>query len=98
MANQQENQKNVSQENDSNKDNSIGGVNTNMPDPEQQNDTGYAGTTNAVSENHQDKDGYKLAIEDTMIGYDGHEEQMNMDFLGDEDKLRSGKSGIDDNG
>jgi hypothetical protein len=79
-----------------NKDNSIGGVQTNAPDPQEQNDTGFAGTTNAVSENHQEKEGYKIAIEDTMIGYDGDDSQMDMD-LGDEDKRRTGKSGVDDN-
>ena len=79
-----------------NKDNTIGGVQTNVPDPEQQNDTGFAGTTNAVSDNHQDKNGYAIAIEDTMIGYDGDESQMDMD-LGEKDKKRTGKTGIDDN-
>lgn len=78
------------------KDNSIGGVQTNTPDPEQQNDTGFAGTTNAVSENRQEKDGYRIAPEDTMIGYDGHDEQMNMD-LDDKDRRRSGSSGSGDN-
>jgi len=81
---------------DGNKDNSIGGVQTKAPDPQEQNDTGYAGTTNAVSENHQHKGGYKIAIEDTMIGYDGDDSQMDMD-LGDKEKRRSGKTGIDDN-
>jgi hypothetical protein len=78
------------------KDNSIGGAQTNVPDAAQQNDTGFAGTTNAVSENQQDKEGYKIAIEDTMIGYDGDDSQMEMD-LGDEEKRRGGKTGIDDN-
>ena len=93
MKNEQENQES---EKEKTKDNTIGGAQTNTPDPEVQNDTGFAGTTNALSENHQDKDGYKIAPEDTMIGYDGHEEQMNMD-LDDADKGRSGKRGIDDN-
>lgn len=68
------------------------------PDPESTNDTGYAGTTNAVSGNHQKKDGYKIAIEDTMIGYDGNDEQMNMD-LGDGTGNVNTKNtrGIDDN-
>ena len=82
-------------EQDQHKDNSIGGAQVNQPDPEVQNDTGYAGTTNSLSEN-QDKDGYGIAIEDTMIGYDGDESQMDMD-LDDKDRLRSGSTGADDN-
>jgi hypothetical protein len=89
MQDQQENSK-------IEKDDSIGGVNVNTPDAEQQNDTGYAGTTNAVSENHQDKDGYQIAIEDTMIGYDGDEKQMDMD-LGEKEARRHGKTGFGDN-
>ncbi|GAB2701706.1 hypothetical protein GCM10027037_28840 [Mucilaginibacter koreensis] len=95
MANQQENQQKP-EGNQPQYDNDIGGVNVNQPDPKTQNNTGYAGTTNAVSENHQESDSYQIAPEDTMIGYNGNDEQMNMD-LGDKDKLRSGKSGVDDN-
>jgi hypothetical protein len=86
----------TSPENGKEKGNSIGGVQTNVPDPEQQNDTGFAGTTNALSENHQDTDSYEIAIEDTMIGYNGDNSQMEMD-LGEESAKRSGKTGIDDN-
>jgi hypothetical protein len=94
MATQQENpENNTGREN---KDDSIGGVPTNTPDPETQNDTGYAGTTNAVSEDRQHKDSYRIAPEDTMIGYDGNDEQMNMD-LDDKDRLRSGSHGGGDN-
>lgn len=78
------------------KDDTVGGAQLNEPDAEMQNDTGYAGTTNAVSEDRQQKDGYKIAIEDTMIGYDGDESQMDMD-LDDESKRRSGKTGFGDN-
>jgi len=78
------------------KDDTVGGAQLNEPDAETQNDTGYAGTTNAVSEDRQHKDGYKIAIEDTMIGYDGDESQMDMD-LDDESKRRSGKTGFGDN-
>jgi hypothetical protein len=77
-------------------DNTIGGAQTNIPDGERQNETGYAGTTNSLSENHQESDAYQIAPEDTMIGYDGNEEQLNMD-LGEDDRKRSGKTGIDDN-
>ena len=55
----------------------------NNPDPETQNDTGYAGTTNAVSESRNTDDGYQIAPEDTLIGYDGEESQLDMD-LGNE--------------
>jgi hypothetical protein len=91
MKNEQENQ-----QNENTHDNTIGGAQTNTPDPETQNDTGFAGTTNAVSENHQDKDGYQIAVDDTMIGYNGDESQMDMD-LSDEDKRRSGSTGSGDN-
>jgi hypothetical protein len=78
------------------KDGDIGGAQTNQPDPATQNDTGYAGTTNSLSENNE-HDGYGIAIEDTMIGYNGDTDQMDM-VLSDEDRLRSGSSGADDNG
>jgi len=78
-------------------DNTIGGAQTNIPDPEATNDTGFSGTTNAISEDFHKKDGYKMAVEDTMIGYDGHEEQLDMDYMDENDKLRSGSSGADDN-
>ena len=96
MENQQKNQDNSPNGSDSNQNDLIGGASDNSTDAETQNDTGYAGTTNAVSENHQDKDGYKIAIEDTMIGYDGDESQLDMD-LGEEEARKSGTSGIDDN-
>jgi len=78
------------------KDDRVGGAQLNEPDAETQNDTGFTRTTNAVSEDRQQKDGYEIAIEDTMIGYDGNEEQMNMD-LDDKDKLRSGNTAPGDN-
>jgi hypothetical protein len=96
MENQQKKQDNSPNGSDSNQNDLIGGASDNSTDAEAQNDTGYAGTTNAVSENHQDKDGYQIAIEDTMIGYDGDESQLDMD-LGEEETRRFGKTGIDDN-
>jgi hypothetical protein len=84
------------EENAAGKDNSIGGAQTNVPDPEQQNDTGFAGTTNALSDNQQNEVGYQIAIEDTMIGYNGDESQMDVD-LGEEERKRTGKTGVDDN-
>ena len=96
MENQQNTNENSPNGSDNNQNDLIGGASDNSTDPEVQNDTGYAGTTNAVSENHQDKDGYKIAIEDTMIGYDGNEEQLDMN-LGEEETRRFGKTGIDDN-
>jgi hypothetical protein len=96
MENRQNNNDNSPNGSDSNKTDLIGGSSDNTTNPEVQNDTGYAGTTNAVSKNYQDKDGYKIAIEDTMIGYDGNEDQLNMD-LGEQESRRFGKTGIDDN-
>ena len=76
-------------------DDTVGGAQTRIPDPETQNDTGYAGT-DSLSEDRNEREGYQIVIEDTMIGYDGDEKQMDMD-LGEEDRRRSGKTGIDDN-
>jgi hypothetical protein len=97
MENQQQGQQGKKpKDKDKSHDNTIGGAQTNRPDPEAQNDTGYAGTTNSPSEHRNDQDGYQIAIEDTMIGYDGDDSQMDMD-MGEEDRRRSGKTGIDDN-
>jgi hypothetical protein len=93
MENQENNQKQEDQQ--LHKDNTVGGAQTNQPDAESQNDTGYAGTTNSLSENSQ-KDGYGIAPEDTMIGYDGDESQMDME-LDEEDESRAGSSAADDN-
>lgn len=49
------------------------------PDEQAQNETGFDGTTNSISENHQDSDQYKIAIEDTMVGYDGDDSDLNLD-------------------
>lgn len=62
---------------------------------EEYNDTGFAGTTNAVSQK-QDQDDATLAIEDTMIGYDGDDSQLDMDISSDDKKLNTDR-GIDDN-
>lgn len=55
-------------------------------------------TTNPNIESHlKTKDeGYQIAPEDTMIGYDGNDEQMDMD-LGEKDIRRTGKTGTGDN-
>jgi|GEM_PF-1657265 len=66
------------------------------PDEQEQNDTGYAGTTNAVSQNHQESDEYKPAVEDTMMGYDGDEDELNMD-MEDGSVNTNNTRGIDDN-
>ncbi|WP_374164305.1 hypothetical protein [Arcticibacter sp. MXS-1] len=96
MENKQNAREQAAKSRENEKDNTIGGAQTNRPDAAEQNDTGYAGTTNSLSENQSGEDGYKIAIEDTIIGYDGHEDQMDMD-LGEEDRRRSGKSGAGDN-
>jgi hypothetical protein len=94
MGNQQNNQQR-DLENDGTSHDSSGKEFGKMP-PEDYNDTGFEGTTNAVSaggDTHDDK----LAIEDTMIGYDGNEEQMDMDLEVDDSAKLSGDPGIDDN-
>jgi hypothetical protein len=75
--------------------NAVGNASGQDPDPETQNDTGYAGTTNAVSESRNTDEGYQIAPEDTMIGYDGDDSQMDMDLGNENDN--AGNRGIDDN-
>jgi hypothetical protein len=94
MANEQENKEARNRANNTQND-AVGNASGQDPDPETQNDTGYAGTTNAISESRNTDDGYQIAIEDTMIGYDGDESQMDMD-LGNENDNAS-NHGIDDN-
>jgi hypothetical protein len=94
MDNQQENhQRDL--ENDGTSHDSSGKEFGKMP-PEDYNDTGFAGTTNAVSAGEDAHDD-KLAIEDTMIGYDGNDEQLDMDLEVDDSSKPSGDPGVDDN-
>jgi hypothetical protein len=65
------------------------------PDPEEQNDTGYAGTTQSLSEGEHN-DQYEIAIEDTMIGYDGDDSDMDTD-IGDGNIDSENRHGVDDN-
>ncbi|MBS7563196.1 hypothetical protein KHS38_02155 [Mucilaginibacter sp. Bleaf8] len=55
-------------------------------------------TTNPNIESHKQKEeeGYKIAMEDTMIGYDGHEDQLDVD-LGDGNSNTQNTRGVDDN-
>jgi hypothetical protein len=57
-----------------------------------------APTTNPNIENHKKKEeeGYQIAPEDTMIGYDGDESQMDMDAGNPNLKIK-GNGGGDDN-
>ena len=95
MDTQKENPENNSRETNS-PNSSPATTSDNLPDENEQNNTGFAGTTNSISENHQDKDGYEITIEDTMIGYDGDDEQMNMD-IGDDNKKTDNTRGVGDN-
>jgi hypothetical protein len=56
------------------------------------------GASNPNIDSHQQKetDGYKIAVEDTMIGYTNDDSQMDMD-LGEKDQRRFGTSGTGDN-
>jgi hypothetical protein len=83
--------KQLSKEMENTKDNNVGGAQVNTPNPDDQNNTHYAGTATKVDKVHPSKDGYQIAVEDTMIGYNGDDSQMDMD-LGDKDKLRSGST------
>lgn len=78
-----------------NRANNVEGDNVNNPDAETQNDTGYAGTTNAVSESRNTDEGYQIAPEDTLIGYDGDESQLDMDLGNENDNTKN--RGVDDN-
>ena len=93
MENLQENENNLPEEND-NQQNSEGNAPGGVSE-EAYNDTGFAGTTNAVSENFDTHDD-RLAIEDTMIGYDGDEDQLDMDIRTEDDKKQN-NAGVDDN-
>ncbi|WP_432710370.1 hypothetical protein [Pedobacter sp.] len=93
-TNQQKDKKDLNRANNAQGD--IGRNNSaNNPDAEMQNDTGYAGTTNAVSESRNTDDGYQIAPEDTLIGYDGDESQLDMDLGNENDNTKN--RGIDDN-
>ena len=88
--------KHLSEEMENTKDNNVGGAQVNTPDPNYQNNTHYAGFSTKADKVHPAKDGYQIAPEDTMIGYNGDDSQMDMD-LGDKDKLRSGNTASGDN-
>jgi hypothetical protein len=94
MQNEQEEKEALNRANNAQND-VVGNAAGQDPDAEVQNDTGYAGTTNAVSESRNTDEGYQIAPEDTMIGYDGDESQMDMDLGNENDN--AGNSGIDDN-
>jgi hypothetical protein len=96
MENNQENQQNTSEERDDSQNVITNNPSDQRPDEEKQNETGYAGTTNSISENHQESDEYQPAIEDTMIGYDGDESDLDID-LGDGNVNTENTRGIDDN-
>jgi hypothetical protein len=94
MGNKGDNKENVAKEiNDPNAD--LNGKPAGNMSEEDYNDTGFAGTTNAVSQSH-DQDDATLAIEDTMIGYDGDDSQLDMDIRDEDDKLKTDR-GVDDN-
>ena len=92
--NELEDKEELNHKNNAESDN-VGKDSGNDPDPETQNDTGYAGTTNAVSESRNTDDGYQIAPEDTMIGYDGDETQLDMDLGNENDNTKN--RGVDDN-
>jgi hypothetical protein len=94
MGNKGDNKENIAKEiNDPNAD--LNGKAAGNMSEEEYNDTGFAGTTNSVSE-RQDQDDATLAIEDTMIGYDGDDSQLDMDIRNEDDLLNTDR-GIDDN-
>jgi hypothetical protein len=94
MEDQQNEENNSSQEtnktavNDSN----------NLPDEGFSQDKTSGGMNNEVIESHSEKreSGYKIAIEDTMIGYDGHDDPIDLD-QGNGDVNSNDTRGTDDN-
>jgi hypothetical protein len=51
---------------------------------------------NIESHKKKEEEGYQIAPEDTMIGYDGNDDQMNMDTGNINLKIKGNQS-IDDN-
>ncbi|HEY0055477.1 MAG TPA: hypothetical protein VGB63_08985 [Pedobacter sp.] len=96
MENNQDNLQNAAEERDDSQNVITNNPSDRRPDEQEQNDTGYAGTTNSISQNHQESDEYKTAIEDTMIGYDGDESDLDIE-LGNGDVNTENTRGIDDN-
>ena len=96
MENQQEDQRNEAAERGENQNVITNNPSDHRPDEKVQNETGYAGTTNSISENQQESDEYQPAIEDTMIGYDGDESDLDLD-IGDGSVNTENTRGIDDN-
>jgi hypothetical protein len=94
MGNKGDKKENIAKEiNDANAD--LNGKAAGNMSEEEYNDTGFAGTTNSVSQ-RQDQDDATLAIEDTMIGYDGDDSQLDMDIKNEDDLLNTDR-GVDDN-
>jgi hypothetical protein len=94
MENQQKKENSFLKESD----NTAGKGAGNLPDEGLQNGKADVGITNATIESHKEKEenGYKIAIEDTMIGYDGQEDHMNVD-LGNSNVNTQNTPGVDDN-
>jgi hypothetical protein len=94
MSGKKDNKENVAKEiNDPNAD--LNGKALGSESEEEYNETGFAGTTNSVSKK-QHQDDATLAIEDTMIGYDGDDSQLDMDIRSEDDVLNTDR-GVDDN-
>lgn len=96
MENNQDNQQNSKSEKDDSQNVVSNNPSEHRPNEEEQNDTGFTGTTNSISQSQQDSDEYKPAIEDTMIGYDGDESDLDMD-LSDGNPGANNTHGVDDN-
>lgn len=54
-----------------------------------------SGEANAKSDTPNTEQGYQIAPEDTLIGYDGDESQLDMDLGNENDHTKN--RGIDDN-
>ena len=94
MENQQKKENSFLKESD----NTAGNGEGNLPDNASENGKTDVGITNPVIESHQEKkeSGYKIAIEDTMIGYDGQDDPIDVN-QGNGDVNTQNTRGVDDN-
>lgn len=64
--------------------------------PTQADENSAPSNPNIESHKEKEENGYKIAIEDTMLGYDNDDTQMDMD-TGNPNLRTKGNRGVDDN-
>jgi hypothetical protein len=95
MENQQKKENSFLKESDNTAGNGAG----NLPDGASEHGKADVGISNPVIESHQEKkeSGYKIAIEDTMIGYDGKDDPIDVEQGNGDVKNQNNTHGVDDN-